>query len=345
MYQLKYGRIPLPELYLVEDEAEAIKCKEMGIPYIIRPEGFTDEDIVKTVFYGMLTKKFPDINWNKVFFSDKYQQKYEELIVNVPGHTAEEFTEVTGSRDETETDPIVDSAEDTREFNCGFDGDDVAERPLSQYINETKLAAHVKIEELQALKLLPVFLSNIADSIRVNLYNNTWTEGYNKKLKVPIGNFNASSEKPNLIILDISGSIPRGVSSTMLTLISTLKLQTNAELIITGSKSFYYGRNEKLPSPKWIRNHCGYANESYEFTQILKNHILGREWGNIICFGDEDTPWIKQSDLEQGVTKVDKIWAFHTRFKKIPGYIKWYSRLDEHPNVEYNTQWCRCMKW
>lgn len=340
MHRLDIG-IKIPEVYVCENQEEARQAKHYGLPYIVRPQGVTDEKLVGYIMYRTLRTKFPHIDWELVFKTSFL----DTIIIHVPGdEDAQAHTCPTGDSN------VADIAEDDRIFTGGFDDGelDYCERELDAYIGD--MSAEVSIEELQALNLLPTFLSDISDSIRRNLYGYDWTEGYNKKRGVPLGNFNAERVRKNLMILDISGSIPRGISATMLTLIDTLRTQANADLIITGSTSLFYAAGEELPSPQWIRNHCGYGNEATQFYSILAKHVVGNEYGNVICFGDDDSPnfyrYYKMSETDcpdMSSTKVGKLWSYHTNRKKTPGYARWIHDAGIEAEEEINTKWCKLM--
>ena len=341
MHRLDIG-VKIPEIYVCENRKEAEDAKHYGLPYVIRPRGMTDEKITIVLLYRTLQRKFPHIKWTSVFGG--VERWIDTVIINVPGdENAQAHTSPTGDSN------IADIAEDDRIFHGGFDeGEtDYCERKLYDYIGD--MSAEVSIEELQALNLLPSFLSDIADSIKRNLYGYDWTEGYNKKLGVPLGNFNATRERKNLMILDISGSIPRGVSATMLTLIDTLRTQANADLIITGSISMWFEAGSELPDPQWIRNNCGYGNEAVQFLKIMKEHVLGQEFGNVICFGDDDAPEYFagyegiQFNIDPSATKVGKLWSYHTCREKTPGYAKWVKKIGVEVEEEVNTKWCKLM--
>ena len=358
MHRLRVGNIPVPRIYIAEDAAEAEQLKRRGIPYIVRPEGMDDETIAKHALLSTLRKMFPYIDWRRLFGITGF----ETLIVDVPGGDGTAHQ----SGDDGGAEHVADIAEDDRYFSGGV-GEDYGERPLDQYVGD--LSAYVDIEELQQLHMLPTFLDDIATAIRKNLYGLEWTEGYNKKRGVPLGNFDAGREAKNLIILDVSGSIPRGVSATMLTLIHTLKEYANAALIVTGSTSYFWDVDEEPWSAQEIRSRVGYGNESTMFMDILRENITGQHWGNIVVFGDADRPLpiYRKADqvdkawryndrvfIEDFVgTQVDNLLCFHTgrnkergnrKHNQTPGFAKWIKEIGLNPPEEVNEEWCRFME-
>ena len=357
MHKLVVGNLPVPKLYIAEDAEEAAVLKGKGLPYLIRPVGMSDEHIAKFALLQTLEKMFPYVQWRKIFEIPSY----ETIIVDVPD--GEGTAHQSGSDVDDEL-HVADIAENERFFSGKVD-EDYGERPLDQYVGD--MSAVVEIEELQQLHMLPVFLDDIATAIRKNLYGLEWTEGYNKKRGIPLGNFDAGHEAKNLIILDVSGSIPRGISATMLTLIHTLKEHANAALIVTGSTSYFWDVDEEPWSAQMIRNKVGYGNESDMFMNILRDNIIGQHWGNVICFGDADRPmkiyraadgpdyaW-RRNDLhveDFAGTQVDNLLCFHTgrnkergnrKQKQTPGFAKWINEVGLYPPEEVNIEWCKFM--
>ena len=367
MHRLKIGTIPIPVVYIAEDRVEAAELRKRGIPYIIRPEGMSDEDIAKAALFTTLKSMLPYINWYKVLGLDPR----DTIVIEVPGNEESDPADAHQSGDAGSDSEVADIAMGDRFFEGGV-GLDWGERPLDKFIGDR--SAEVSIEELQELHLLPVFLDDIATAIRKNLYALNWSEGYNKKRGVPLGNFDAGDEKDNLIILDISGSIPRGVSATMLTLVNTLKEAANAALIVTGSTSYFWDVQDEIPSAQHIRNIVGYGNESEMFHEILTRDIAGRHWGNVIVFGDCDRPvrigeytdMLKRDDLAEWQrrtysryatsenmegTTVDRLLLYHTgRYvnwknpkERIPGYANWVYEIGIEPEERVDKTWCKFM--
>lgn len=345
MYKLKIGSLDIPTLYICDSAKDARECKRLGVPYLKKNKDMTDEDIVKFALLETLKSKFPSIKWNEVLGINYDDAK--EFIVHVPGGSGWRCKSIGTGDDDGDVSVMV--ADDVREFSDGFEPGEVdyCERTLGSHIGN--FAAEVKIEELQALNLLPVFLDDVTEAIRRNLYGLNWSEGFNKKLGVPVGNFDAATQATNLMILDVSGSIPRGVSSTMLTLIDTLRIQADADLIITGSVSMLWKAGDELPTPQYIRDRIGYDNEAKQFYQILKDNYAGKKIGNLICFGDNDAPkfFAKEDESlsreEFEGTEVEMIWSFHTWKKTTPGYALWAKDLCGCESEKINTDWCQFM--
>ena len=365
MRLLRYPGIRLPRVYVTDDRSEAIVMRESGIPYILTSD--SDDTIVLCVLYHWLVERFPHIRWREQLGL----QSVRSYVVHVPGDRATEDevdemaeaiardeSELTldardekdvGTSDDEET--VHDVADDVREFT-GTQGNTRSEEVVSLRDFMADELSMVNVEQLQALGMLPAFMSDVTDAIRTNLLSSMrWRDGWNKRLGCALGDFSVGTKAPNLIILDISGSIPSGISSTMLQLIDTLRGQAEADLIVTGGSSYYWPADAELPSPEWIRANVSRSNEAVMFYRILRERLAGRHFGNVISFGDNDAPasfgyWGRDDDDDScGIgIQVDRVMHFHTwRSRTQTGYAKWVHVAN--PNVEavYDTSWCRMM--
>lgn len=365
MRLLRYPGIRLPRVYVTSDWSEATVMRESGIPYILTDDD--DETIVLCVLYHWLVKRFPHVRWRQQLGL----RSVRSYAVHVPGREADE-DEVEGlaeavERDDSELtldayhegeteisdveETVHDVADERREFS-GTGGNAAPEEivDLRDYMADEMSA--VNVEQLQALGLLPAFLSDVADAIRTNLLSSMrWHDGWNKRLGCALGDFSVGTKAPNLIILDISGSIPAGISSTMLQLVDTLRSQAEADLIVTGGSSYYWPASAELPTPEWIRANISYNNEAVMFYRILRERLAGRHFGNVISFGDNDAPATFgkyagcRSDDTCGIgIRVDRVMHFHTwRSDTMTGYAQWVHVANPDVEAVYDASWCRMM--
>lgn len=368
MHRLQCCGLPLPEIYVCDSKREAKTLLDAGIPCVITK--MPDIKIVKIILLRTLKKKFPHIKWNQVL----KVHETEHLNVMVPGSgkkpeqdeievkpdgehvedldegwkpkaTSDEMREAT-SREGTQI------AESERVIQGGGDAPDEVtpeEIAIDEYCLDA--AASVNIEQLQALGFLPKFMSDAADAIRINLENRMqWRECYNKKLGECVGDVGYGDIARNLIILDVSYSIPEGISATMLQLIATLREQAEADLIVTGGRSLFFPREKELPDPEWLRGAIPRSNESRMFNAILRDHIAGRHYGNVISFGDNDTPfWYEDVEeimkmLHMDGTRIDRVMHYHTWADRTrTGYATWCRAVSPDCVEEFNVSWCRVM--
>ena len=372
MRLLKYPGIRLPRLYVTDDRSEAILMRESGIPYLLTSDD--DETIVLCVLYHWLVERFPHIKWKKQLGLTSVRS----YVVHVPGDRAEEneveemVAEVESDRSELTLSPEDESssidegeylrindeneswhdvADDVREFT-GTNGNERTETIVSLRDYMADEMSAVNVEQLQMLGLLPAFLSDVTDAIRTNLLSSMrWRDGWNKRLGCALGDFSVGTKAPNLIILDISGSIPNGISSTMLQLVDTLRSQAEADLIVTGGSSYYWPASAELPTPEWIRANVSHNNEAVMFYRILRERLAGRHFGNVISFGDNDCPAVCkdyqlcEDDDTCGIgIRVDRVMHFHTwRSDMMTGYAKWVHVANPDVEAVYDTSWCRMM--
>lgn len=364
MHRLQMGGLPLPEIYVCDEPGDSEVLADAGIPYI--KTSMSDVYIVKVILFRVLERKFPHIEWRKVLGINPTRR----LNVIVPGRkvepddeadepvgeTAGEGGDIDGdigfdlAAEEAKGHRASFIAEDYREFdNAGVES--VADRtvPIDEFCFDE--ASHVNVETLQSLGFLPKFMDDAADAIRINLENRMrWRECWNKRLGAAVGDVGYGTEAANLIILDISGSIPEGISATMLQLVDSLRSQTNAEVIITGSTSMYWGDGEGLPDPSWIRDHIGYGNEAREFFKILRDHVAGRHFGNVISFGDNDSPYYRFSykdtpeDNPVVGVQVDRVLHYHTTYPRETGYARWVKIFCPEAEQVIDTSWCEVMR-
>lgn len=368
--------IEFPRLYIAENNTDVAIARENGIPYVRWKWG--QEELIKQLLRPVIEKMFPGIDWNKVLGKRK---PVRSQVMIVSGNHAEELSEIADVDSEAmleaqheydksvdafdhewqepdengEYTRLVDIAEDPRDCVGGTMAPDYNEfhvdrMSIQQYVGD--LTSSVDIDALQKLGMLPKFVGDVTDCIKHNISQSMrWTEGYTKKLGYPLGKFSCKSELPNLMIIDVSSSIPDGIAATMLTLADTLRSQCNAELIITSARSGYYPAGAELPKPQTLRDYYGRCNESTEFWGIMEKHIAGREFGHVISFGDNDNPgWWRNGDITSAGhnimgTKVHTVHHYHTwKQDTETGYARWVKECCPSAEQIFDTSWCKVMK-
>lgn len=207
-------------------------------------------------------------------------------------------------------------------------------------------ATYVDLDMLTEMAMVPAFMTDIREAITVNVTNNyAWTDGYNKKTGICSGSLVEQPRSRSLVILDISSSIPDGVSAGMLTLIKTISGIVNADVILTGGQSYFYTvdevRSMDIREERW---RISRANESQMFRNILKTHDMDYE--NVIAFGDSDNPG--EIKLEQRIS-TKRFYSFFTMktdtygrsHKTMSGYGRWVAENNPRVQVIHNTQWAK----
>lgn len=374
LQRLTIDGIDFPRLYIAEDNSDVELAKANGIPYIKWKHG--KEQLIKSLLRPTLEKLFPGLKWNSILGPRK---PIRNKIILQPGyidgsdHFIAEHDNERMLNDQYAYDKIVKNIDHNYDQNFNANGEHERETGIAiserdccnnggpgqsifvpdsisvfDYIGD--LSSSVDIEALNKLGLLPAFVGKVYDIVKLNRSQSMqWTEGYNKKRGACIGNFNRQNQLPNLIILDISYSIPDGIAATMITLIATLCANCNAELIITSARSGYYPIGAEIPSPQTIRDYYGRSNESAEFMAILESKIAGREFGHVISFGDDDNPgriyqhWNrgKQKKIDLSGTRVHEVHHFHTTCRNTPtGYARWVKEACPNVIEHFDTSWC-----
>lgn len=315
----------VPRLYVATTDQEVRLAKDNGLPYVRWSAGA--KDLIVQVLRPVLEKKFPYIKWSKVLGRRK---SVSTCIVHVSGGEVEQDAEQPAH---CEDQCIADIATSERSFTGSVAGNQKT-LSISEYLDDA--SSYVNIESLQQLKLLPSFLGDIVDNIKKNLVAPLhWQEGWNKKKRCCLGNYHGEHQLPNLIIIDVSSSIPRGISATMLILADTLRSQVQADLIITGGISLYFKYGEELPTPDEIRRRVPAMNERKMYAAIVKGK-LRKQYGHIISFGDNDNPGEIYTDVRCKVLHHYHTWKPKTQ----TGYAQCFHAEKE----VYDNTWCKILE-
>lgn len=310
----------VPRLYVAATAQDVRLAKDNGLPYVRWSAGAND--LLIQVLRPVLEKKFPYIKWSKIL---GHRKSISTTIVHVPG---EDDCQSSGVG--TDESPIADIATSERSFTGSVKPDNQEMLSISEYLDDA--ASYVNLESLQKLELLPSFLGDIVDNIKKNLVAPLhWQEGWNKKKRCCLGNYHGEHQLPNLIVIDVSASIPRGISATMLTLVDTLRSQVQADIIITGGISLYFPYGVELPSPDEIRCRVPLGNESECFYRIVARQ-LHKQYGHIISFGDDDNPGKILSDVRCKVLHHYHTWK--------PGSPTGYALCFHAEKEVFDNTWC-----
>lgn len=323
MKLLESKRIKLPKVFFVT-EREEIKDIPIGIPFIFgepKDEKYLVRILEYEVLYIQAMKTGFPFNFKKILeengYVDLMRFGYDHPIYM-------EFT--------SEGLPEDVELTDLKSFDRGA-------KSLQQYIRDS--SAYVDVQKLKELNVFPVWLSKVEDAIHTNIHNfATFNNNmYNKKLEGVYGGIELTAPNRNLIIIDISGSIPKGVSATCLTLAKNLSETFYADLLITGSKStlYEYERLHEL-NIETIYEENGMDNDQVWFKKLVTSQK--RVYKTAIVFGDNHSPcaaWsneynkgAKRISREDGkklcLWEIDKLISFHTQGTHYTaGYADWFT--------------------
>jgi hypothetical protein len=323
-------RVQLPIVYLVET-AKDLQNVPLGIPFI-RGRMSDYNNCVQMMEFEVLWKSMIEtdlpFSWKQILADNGYVNTWNYGIAKSSGmHDAE----------------ISD--EDWMEL--GFlENKGGSAINASNFLNE--ISYKVDIDVIKDLKLIPCWLMDIEAAVNENILNSVTYNPmlYNKKLDLPLGGLEFNSPKKNVIIIDISGSIPNGVSMTMLTLAKTMADQFYADVLITGGKSVIYDY-DKVDGlvPDDLYSEIGQNNDQAYFKKLLSEK---RVYKTAIVFGDNDCPGHKWSRSDKAITdvdgkklckwEIDNILSFHTHDNsKLAGYARWFDTY----NVTHIDNWVK----
>jgi hypothetical protein len=322
MKLLQSSKVSIPIIYLVESNEDFLSLP-MGIPYI-RGAKKDYGDLVRLLEFEILLKSalatgFP-FNWKQILHDNGFGKDIssEARASGVYKHT-EESEELVGE--------------------C-----------IADYIESTMYI--VDVEYLKNLKILPTWFTDIETAVKENIMNTILYNPslYNKKLDLCSGSVELTTPEKNLIIIDISGSIPKAISKAVLLLAKTMASQFYADLLITGSKSTLYDYTEmdKLDVTK-IYDENEMDNDQVHFLKLLSVY---RKYNTAIVFGDEDYPGYKWRNtyntgtrdisIEEGKKlnkwEVSRLYSFH---KNNPSSIAAYGRWFSTEDVTHMKNWVK----
>lgn len=333
---LESSKIKLPTVYFI-NKREEIKEIPIGIPFIVSDPEIEPHLIqileFETLYQAALRSGYP-FNFKQILLDNGYSD-----LENF-GYSFNAYMEFTSSG-------ISEDGEltDLHTF-------DSKSRAFKNYIKDSSV--YVDVQKLKELNVFPIWLDKIEDAIHTNIHNFAIFNSnmYNKKLEGMYGGLELTSPNRNLIIIDISGSIPRGVSSTCLTLAKNLGETFYADLLITGSKSTLYPYEElyKLDITT-IYEQNGMDNDQMFFKKLVSERKV---YECAIVFGDNDSPchaWRNNYNTESKTIsraegkklckwEIKKLISFHTNgIKNIAAYADWFTVPTE--NVEKIDSWVK----
>ena len=314
-----------PKLVLVSGNS---KPPTDGTPFImVRNE--EDESLAIRLILPMLIKKMPFFNWREVY-KNVFHREYSPIRICF----AEEVKGRTGSTYGAPSEPDIDVTETTLEELMDSDN------------------TWIDMDIVHELGIMPKFCEDIYEAIRSDITNSfIWNDGYNKKTGLCVGSLEYNKLPRTLIIIDVSGSMPNGISGGLLAMVGTMSSITNADIIITGSKSVFIKNEDAVNAdPRKLRREIGRSNESHEFIKIFETHDMG--YDNVISFGDSDNPGCEWIDDIPGVNPkilydffVSRTDTYGVSSKQGTGYARWCKRANPGLTVKTYDNWAHCFNW
>ena len=324
MKLLQSKKLKLPHVYFITNREE-IKDIPIGIPFIYghwKDEKYLVRILEYEVLYQAAIKSGYSFNFKKILKDEGFTD-------------IEDFNYTFG------TAPIIDFSSEGWDYDVEVDkGYSLTKNTklFKDYVRDS--SAYVDVTKLKELNVFPIWLDTIEKAIDTNIHNFAVFNSnmYNKKLEGMFGGLELTSPGKNLIIIDISGSIPKAVSSTCLTLAKSLADSFYADLLITGSKSILYQYEEIHTLDIKTIYEMGMNNDQKYFKELLTSDE--RSYKTVIVFGDNDHPGFQWGSGDSQISdedgkklckwKISHLISFHTKnTERLAGYARWFKAESE----------------
>ena len=331
MKQFVSTTVDLPVIYMVSNEEDLEKLP-LGIPYIYGEEDQYD----KVLQY---------LEWTILLRSAE--------ATGLPFDWKSELSRLGYKDASLSSSPLAFSGDCGDRGKVKFSTEGEFKLNMEDYLKD---GWFVSYDVLTSLKVIPTWLADLEESIRVNVLNSVTYNPtlFNKKLGGFYGASEMTASKRNLGILDFSGSIPTSVVVTTAMLAKTLSRTFFCDILITGSysKLFKYEELEGIDLMKEAEA-IGRDNDQLEFVKLLSED---REYNTVFSFGDDDYPghtWnnsfnsgTRKISEEEGKKlcqwKVEKVISLHTKQNgSETGYTRWFTPTE---GVQHVTDWVRTLK-
>jgi hypothetical protein len=326
--------IHLPDIVFVTDKND-IKGIPLLVPYIYAPAS-AEDNIVRILEYKVLYESLMKSGLEFDFKKLLRMAGFDDLI---------DWAYNNPSLQDYFTDP-----ESMIKVNVVADNEVIErEESFDDMIKDENV--YVDMETLLYLQIMPSFVARIEENISqsLNTYFDFNAEAYNKKMNLCSGIFQENIVKKNLFVIDVSASIPKGVTAMTLSFVSHLATKFYADVLITGGKSHLFPLETldgKTADDLFKDNYFG--NEAEMFRALVTGDV--RTYGTCIVFGDNHSPcdaWggcksISRDDAKKICTwTVDHLICFHTdNDDTVPGYADFF----DYKTKEHISDWVDYIK-
>lgn len=327
--------IELPKLFLITDKEE-IKTLPLGVPFFLCTDYDIEEYLVRLLEFEVL--------YNNCIKTG-YPFDFKRILLDNGFNDIENFSwERTVYMDYVTEDMLEDNFDKTlEEFNCYRSGE------FKRYVKDG--TCYVHLDKIKELNIFPIWLDKIEEAISTNIHNFSMFNPnmYNKKLEGMYGNIELSSPSRNLIVSDISASIPKAIGTMQVTMAKFMSETFYCDLLITGKKTKFIPYEEIYSMDmQAIYDECGNAQECIEFRKIITDEV--KEYNTCIIFGDNHSvcdSWGGSNVVSKKEGKklckwdIKKMIAFHTTEPgTIPGFGDWFDPKD----IEHIKNWVTYLK-
>lgn len=291
-------RVELPPIYLVENEDD-YKTLPKGLPYIVGTQSdlaFIRVFLEFQILYKSCVRTGLPIKWLDCLRRIGYPNNLKQFSLQSGG----------------------DYWTSDKSGSSSLAVDDLIEE---QYL--------VNFDALSELKILPTWLDDIRASVEANIIDEVLFDplAFNKQIGMHIGAAGLKHNLKNLLILDVSGSIPNGVVVTITRLAKLMSKKFYADVIVTGGQTFMV-EYEKVPETDFVElaRTAGRNNEGEMYKAIVEKEKV---YNTVIAFGDNDSPSAYSGNSSTYTLnpkfKVNTIYSLHTdkHSSNVVGYAKY----------------------
>ena len=338
MELLKSKKFEIPKFYFIEDRDE-IKDIPIGVPFIYGNKRDRNRIIrmleYEVIWNAAIKSGFP-FNFKRLLHEAGFRDvKFHSFCDNIyMDHKNKKIYE-------------IESLESSK--NQIYEGG--SPDLFNEFIEDC--SALIDVNKLKELNVFPTWLENIEEAIETNIHNFAVYNPhmYNKKLDGMYGNIDMTCPKRNLLIIDISASIPRAVGTTLLTLAIHLTETFYADLMVTGGEThlFPYEELQDLDI-EGMYDKFGQGNESDMYRELVTGEL--KKYSTAIVFGDNHSPcdgWTHSSGVSIGrddakkmcTWSIEKMISLHTTSNSIrAGYGDFFDVKD----VKHISNWVKYIK-
>lgn len=295
-------RLELPPIFLVENE-EDFKTLPKGLPYIIGKKeelGFITLFLEYQVLIRSCLKTGLPIIWENCLKRLGYTNKLKEYSL----HSGGTFEGADGSSGNVVT--------------------------MDEFVQDQYL---VNFDALTELRILPKWLDDLRSSVECNIIDEVTFDptAFNKQLGLNVGAGAVKTNMKNLLILDVSGSMPRAVVKTITNLAKLMSKKFFADIMLTSGKTILIDY-EKVPESDIIKlaADSGNNNEGAMYRAIVKQN---KDYNTVISFGDNDNPGSYSPGEAVCNFKVQTLYSLHTEgnsTSNVTGYARWFKPKETH---------------
>jgi hypothetical protein len=300
--KIESKRVELPPIYLIENEEDFAQLPT-GIPYIVGTVKELDFIRLYLEFQVLLrscVKTNLAIKWEDCLKRLGYSNSLRKYTLNSGGT---------------------------------FEGSGVGAReeiPVEKFVEDQYL---VSFDKLTELKILPTWLDDLRAAVETNIIDEVTFNpfAYNKQLGMNVGSAGMKHNAKNLLILDVSGSMPRGVVKTITNLAKLMSKKFYADIMLTSGRTIIidYDKVQESDIIELARQ-SGSGNEGVMYRALVKEN---RVYNTVISFGDDDNPGYYSEGKEECNFKVTTLYSLHTngnRTSNVTGYARWFKPEKTH---------------